>query len=107
MALTKPDLKKIKDLIHAALSEFYDTLIQTNYVTKTDLKQELSRFATKYDLAQLKEEVITGQDEILGEIKAMREESLMMHYRVYDQHQPQLEDHEKRISRLESVSHVA
>ncbi|MBU1200454.1 hypothetical protein KJ953_02860 [Patescibacteria group bacterium] len=126
MSLTKIDLKKIKDLIHEAISEFYTTLIQTNFVTKTDLKKELKNLATKQDLKEelsnyatkqdLKEElsnyatrddILSFKDEILTEIRKMREESLMIHYRVYDQHQPQLEDHEKRIGSLESFSIVA
>ena len=130
MALTKLDLKKIKDLIHQELSKFYTTLIQTNYPTKIDLKKELSNYPTKQDLKTTlkkelsnyptkqdlkkelskyatKDDMLTGFDKVLTEIREMRQEQMVISGRVYKKHQPQLEDHEERIDSLETVTVVA
>ena len=130
MSLTKPDLKQIKDLIHQELSRFYTTLIQTNYPTKQDLKKELSKYATKNDLKSTlkkelsnyptkqdlkkelskyatKDDLLTGFDEVMTELKAIRQESQILSGRVYKKHQPQLEDHEERIDTLEGISVTA
>ena len=87
------------------------------FATKEDLngfatKEDLNGFATKEDLKDLatkadlnsfvtKDEYLTGQDEIMSELKTIREEMAFTHHRVYDEHQPQLEDHEIRITNLE------
>jgi len=50
-----------------------------NFATKDDLKRfatkdDLKNFATKDDLNQLREELVEIKDEVVGELKAMREE---------------------------------
>lgn len=108
--LTKKDLADIKTLIVDALGDFYVQAIVPTFVTKEDLKEALKQFATKEDLRQLegkmvtKDEYLTGQDQIMGELKNISEELVFLRHRVDDTHQPQLEDHETRITALESQS---
>jgi len=111
MALTKTDLKLIgkqtKDIVHEVLTDFYKDLFKVEFASKKDLQKfkiELKeKFATKKEIQGFKNEVLNGQDKILKELKDMRDEHTALHYRVHDKHQPQLEDHDRRISTLEVV----
>lgn len=55
------------------------------------------------EAALIKEQNVEFKDEILGEIKAMREE-LTVALGQYTRHEETLESHEKRISNLEQKS---
>ncbi len=75
------------------------------FATKDDLKRfatkdDLKRFATKDDLKYLptKEEFYSKMDELMGEVKAMREEVM-----VVTGYKDQIEDHETRITKIETV----
>lgn len=50
-------------------------LLKETFATKDDLKQELKKYATKDDL-------VTFKDEILKEIKGMRDEEQLLEYPV-------------------------
>ena len=100
------------------------------YATKEDLRNELKGYATKEDLKPLatKEhlkmyaatkydldiiavkvdeldikfnKVMNILDEMHGMLKRNTEELLVMNNRVYRIHDPKIENHEKRITRLE------
>ena len=62
-------------------------------------KQDLSQFATKNDLHQLKDDVLTGLDQVMHELKDIRQEQLLMHGKIY-------KSHENRLTRLEHVQNL-
>lgn len=71
---------------------------QNNLVTNNYLDKKLQKFKVELK-SELKEEFIEIKDEIVGEIKAMREEfdaHQVSHARIENT----LEDHEKRLSVL-------
>lgn len=53
-------------------------------------------------LTELKSEIMNGIDEVMGEIKAGREERILTGNKL-SEHSDQLEDHEQRISRFEKT----
>lgn len=85
-----------------------------NFATKNDLlkfatKDDLRKFATKAELNDFRDEMKGSLNEIqntldhfLGEMRDSRQEHDVVSYRVYRDHAPKLEDHEKRISKIES-----
>lgn len=115
MSLTKNDLdqigKQTKDIVHEVLTDFYQNLFKVELASKEDLKgfatkKDLEKFATKKDLEKLSskfDKAFDGQDKIFKELQEMRDEHLVLHHRVYDKHEPQIQDHDKRISTLETV----
>lgn len=93
MALTQTDITKLTKIL----------------ITKEDLRKALAPYATKEDLEkyvtvdefrQFKDDVFTGLDKVMGELKKIREEQIFMHNKVY-------QDHEKRITRLEQTQSLA
>jgi hypothetical protein len=93
MALTQTDITKLTKIL----------------ITKEDLRKALAPYATKEDLEkyltvdefrQFKDDVLTGLDKVMGELKKIREEQIFMHNKVY-------QDHEKRITRLEQTQSLA
>lgn len=80
MALTQTDITK--------LSKIFAT------------KQDLERYLTVDEFRQFKDDVLTGLDKVMGELKKIREEQIFMHNKVY-------QDHEKRITRLEQTQSLA
>lgn len=72
-----------------------------NYVTEKYLDKKLKSFKTELK-TELKEDLYKIKDEIVGEIKTMREESdthQFQHVRTNEE----LEEHDKRISALETA----
>lgn len=70
---------------------------KSNYVTKDDLNKSLEDFRVDF-----KSELYEIKDEIVGEIKAMREEfntHQYSHRRINDE----IQDHEKRLVVLETA----
>jgi hypothetical protein len=122
MALTKNDLdqigKQTKDIVHEVLTDFYQNLFKVEFASKEDLKgfatkkdlekfatkKDLEKFATKKDLEKLRDEVVTGQDKIFKELQEMSDERLVLYHRVYEEHEPKLQDHDKRISAIETIA---
>lgn len=88
---------------------------QNSPVTHEELKNELQNFATKVDLLNLegrleerfekvdeknkgyKDEILTALDGVAKELETWREDKVLADH--------QLEDHEKRITHLESPAH--
>jgi len=92
MALTQTDITKLTKIL----------------ITKKDLRKALAPYATKQDLEkyvtvdefrQFKDDVFTGLDKVMSELKKIREEQIFMHNKVYH--------HEKRITRLEQTQSLA
>ncbi|QHO63509.1 hypothetical protein [Candidatus Chazhemtobacterium aquaticus] len=106
MALTQTDITKLSK-IFATKEDLRKALAP--YATKEDLRKALAPYATKEDLEkyltvdefrQFKDDVLTGLDKVMGELKKIREEQIFMHNKVY-------QDHEKRITRLEQTQSLA
>ena len=106
MALTQTDITKLSK-IFATKEDLRKALAP--YATKQDLRKALAPYATKEDLEkyltvdefrQFKDDVLTGLDKVMGELKKIREEQVFMHNKVY-------QDHEKRITRLEQTQSLA
>ena len=81
-----------------------------NFATKDDLKNLTNIFATKDDLKNFatREEmnskfndVMNTLDSMHGLMKEMRQEMSVMNHRVYKIQDPIIENHEKRITKLE------
>lgn len=78
-------------------------LTQTDITKLTQVfatKQDLERYLTVDEFRQFKDDVFTGLDKVMGELKKIREEQIFMHNKVY-------QDHEKRITRLEQTQSLA
>lgn len=89
-AKTSEDLKIIKGEIRS-LKENINSL---------GLKVRVLKDSVDDKSALIKEEILEFKDEILGEIKAMREE-LTVALGQYSRHEDELENHEHRLSKLE------
>jgi len=106
MALTQTDITKLTKIL-ITKEDLRKALAP--YATKQDLRKALAPYATKEDLEkyltvdefrQFKDDVLTGLDKVMGELKKIREEQIFMHNKVY-------QDHEKRITRLEQTQSLA
>jgi DNA replication initiation complex subunit (GINS family) len=86
MALTKSDLARIQKLIDLSLE------LKVPKIVREELKRELKR-----ELSHLpnKDEFYKKMDEVMGELKKMRES--------YELAAPQISDHETRIMDLEKI----
>jgi len=114
MALTQNDIKKIESLINRVLTKKFGSLDQkvSNLDKKIDKKTDMlfgqigivhnqidalgertSVLEDKINLLPTKDEFFTKMDEVMGELKTMREEDTVLGYQV--------SDHEKRIIDLE------
>lgn len=82
--------------VNGALTKVYLDNKLKDFVTKLYLDRRLGEFGKKF-----KDELYEIKDEIVGEIKAMREEfdtHQYSHTRINDD----LQDHDQRMSKLES-----
>jgi len=102
MALTKINLKKIAALLNKKLASYptkkdLDVKLSA-YPTKKDLVKELRIYATRFDLQDLKTEIeekiknlptkdefFKAMDEVMGELKTIREEQQLQSYHSSDQ----------------------
>lgn len=116
--LTTADKKWVKktasEIVHDEITQLIVDYIQPTLATKNDLKtlatkDDLRKFATKAELNDFRDEMKGSLNEIqntldhfLGEMRDSRQEHDVVSYRVYRDHAPKLEDHEKRISKIES-----
>lgn len=84
--LSKKDLHEIELLIEKKLEEKLE-----------------EKFNERMKFLPTKDEFYTRMDEVMGELKAIREEQALITGRV-STHSDQLENHETRISKLEQTS---
>jgi len=78
--LDSDDLKAIKDLIEATVE---DVIEKNELVTKSDISH-----------TPTKDEFYGKMDEVMGELKTIREEQILLSHRV--------SDHEDRIEKIEN-----
>lgn len=109
---TKDDLRRFvtkSDLKNFVTKDDLKTL-----ATKKDLEVEMSQLATKEDLRTLKEEVsemltafrsniLSHLDKVYKEVLAFRQEETIHTY-AHTRQDEKLEDHEKRIGKIETSS---
>lgn len=90
--------------------EYLDKKLE-NFVTKDYLDEKLENFVTKdyldekfekvdKKLSNFRSDVLDAVDEVMGEIKAMREEQELSSVKL-SEHSDKLENHESRIEKLE------
>lgn len=72
-------------------------------VTHLELKQELKKFKKEFK-EEIKSELYEIKDEIVGEIRAMREE-FEMHMATHSRINDTLDDHEERLTLIEKKPH--
>ena len=85
MSLTTNDLKLIKDVMKVTIDE------------ELDIKLE-EKLEEKIKYLPNKEEFFAKMDELVTELKAMREEHTLLSHRVYENHEPRIEKIEKKLS---------
>lgn len=80
----------------------FEKRMDQKYATKNDIKDHLVAFEKRMDKKYAsKDDIISFKDEILHEIKGMREEvTLVIGYK------DQIEDHETRIETVEKHLHI-
>jgi hypothetical protein len=81
MTLTNSDFKGIKEVVNEAIEE-NETLVR---------KDDIKHLPTK-------EEFYNKMDEVMGELKTVREEHTLLSGRVYDNHEPRIENIEKKLN---------
>jgi hypothetical protein len=91
--LTKKDLQEIKKLV--------DERLEIKLEEKLNEKLE-QKFNEKLKYLPSKDEFYEKMDEIMGELKAIREEQMVMSHQLSESHD-QLDNHEGRIKKLEDV----
>ncbi len=91
----------IRGIVKDELKDFYKKLIEPNFVTKDDLNNLTNIFATKEEMSSKHNEVMNTLDSMHGLMKEMRQEMSVMNHRVYKIQDPKIENHEKRITKLE------
>ena len=89
--------KIVKEEIKTELKNFYLNLILPNLATKLDLE----RYATKDEMNSRFNDVMNTLDDMHGLMKEMKQKMVVANNRVYKIQDPKIEDHEKRITRLE------
>ena len=74
-------------------------------IIKEELKKAKSEWLDEFikKVAKFKDEVIISLDKVMGELKAIREEQVIITGRT-SQHTDTLENHEARITKLEQAS---
>jgi hypothetical protein len=80
ISLTTNDLKLIKEVMKVTIDE--------------ELDQKLDE---KIKYLPNKEEFFAKMDELVTELKAMREEHTLLSHRVYEDHEPRIEKVEKKL----------
>ena len=98
--------KVIRTIMRDELKNFATKDELKNFATKDDLKNfatkdDLKNFATKDEMSSKFNEVMNTLDGMYGLLKKNSEELSVMNHRVYKIQDPKLENHEKRITRLE------
>ncbi|KKQ34629.1 MAG: hypothetical protein US51_C0032G0003 [Microgenomates group bacterium GW2011_GWA2_37_6] len=71
-----------------------------NYITKIDLRKALEVQDTK--ARKYRDEILTKMDKVIKELRDMREENTIGAYHAGEVRE-QVEDHEKRIAKLEAA----
>ena len=84
MVLTNKDIEKLSGV----------------FVTKGEFKNELSGLATKEELKSFKNDILNGQDRIMKKLEDMSIEQKMA-YSQDKRQDEKIENHEKRIIKLE------
>lgn len=84
MSLTTTDLKLIKDVMKITIDE------------ELEVKLE-EKFNEKLGGILSKDEFYNKMDEVMGELKAIREQTTLLSGRVYDNHEPRIEKIEKKL----------
>lgn len=85
MSLTTNDLKLIKEVMKVTIDE------------ELEVKLE-EKFNEKLGTMLSKDDFYNKMDEVMGEIKAMREEHTLLSSRVYDNHEPRIKQVEKKLN---------
>lgn len=111
--ITKKDLTSLEQRLETNLVEKLEKRFEKKFATKKDLialeirleKRLENKFATKNNLntleKRLENKFLTGFDQIMVELKAIREEQTVMFYQIQNK-TDQLNDHGTRIGLLES-----
>lgn len=94
------ELKKIADELKIIKSEMRSLKNDNRFL---DIKIRALKSSIDDESALIKEQNIEFKDEILGEVKAMREE-LAVVLEQYRRHDDILEEHSKKITHLEATS---
>lgn len=68
--------------------------------TKPDWVEKITRKVTE-SVAKFKDEILTVLDKVIGELKTIREEQIIMSGRQ-SEHSDTIEDHDTRLKKLES-----
>ncbi|HBC44628.1 MAG: hypothetical protein UX08_C0001G0061 [Candidatus Collierbacteria bacterium GW2011_GWB1_45_35] len=76
----------------------------SNYATRAELFKEIGEF--RLEMKESLNEIKNTLDYVVGEIKENRQERDVISHRVYRDHTPRLEDHEKRIVKIESYPRI-
>jgi len=98
--------KVIRTIMREELKNFATKDDLKNFATKDDLKNfatkdDLKNFATKDELNSKHNQVMNTLDDMYGFLKEMKQEMTVINHRVYKIQDPKLENHEKRITKLE------
>lgn len=79
----------------------FDKMLATMSGKFDELRVDIHELKDKY--FQLNDNLLATKSDLMGEMKAIREEQMVGGYRQ-SQHSDQLEDHETRITKLETIS---
>lgn len=92
MTLTNRDLKALKDLMEVTFEEKLDDAIETRIATK----DAISHLPTKVEFYE-------KTDELIKELKDMREEFKVLTNKIYDDHEPRISKVENKLQIQSSV----
>lgn len=86
MTLTDKDLKNIKELVEITFDEKLEEATEEMLATKDDIRH-----------LPTKEEFYKRTDEMMGELKAIRESQTILTGKVYEDHEPRIVKIEKKL----------
>ena len=130
--VTKPFFKKELKREFGVFEERFEKRMEKKFVTKDyfkkELKKELKKFATKEDLSSLemrvalkfdnfagridenaqkyRDQILNSNDKLVKELQEMREENTIGSHQIRELN-GQVDDHEKRIGKLEHAQQAA
>lgn len=89
MALTKRDIAQLREIVEVSLE------VKLDEVLDKKLEEKLSHLPSKKDFYE-------KMDEIMGELRTIRENQELISHKVYEDHEPRITKIEKKLRTLPS-----
>lgn len=101
---TKDDLSQLKRELKKDITQLKEEVKSDIALFKIDVDEKIRELEERISHLPTKDEFYTKMDEVVGELKTIREQTVISH-RV-SEHTDQLDNHEQRITGFEKITHL-